>query len=62
MVKGLKRQGKTYYLCPVCGIAYLDREWAEKCQDFCARYSSCSLEITGHAVSLTKTGHSAAGD
>lgn len=57
MVKELKRQGKTYYLCLVCEMAYLDREWAQKCQDFCAQYKGCSLEITSHAVSLPETGH-----
>ena len=55
-MKELKRQGKTYYVCPVCGMAYLDREWAQKCRDFCANYKGCSLEITGHAVHVPETG------
>ena len=28
----------------------IDREWAEKCQEWCKKYKSCNLEIMEHAI------------
>ena len=56
MVKEIRKNGKTLYICEACGFAYAEKEWAQKCQDFCAEYKGCSLEITSHAVSLSETG------
>jgi hypothetical protein len=48
MVKEIK--GKTYYQCEICKFYYETRKLAQKCEDFCKEHSSCSLEITKHAV------------
>jgi hypothetical protein len=38
------------YLCEECGLLYLKKVWAERCEDWCSVHKSCSLEITKHAV------------
>jgi predicted ATP-dependent serine protease len=50
MVKIVKRKDKTLYVCEECGFTYEEKMWAEKCEDFCSKHSSCSLEITSHAA------------
>ncbi|MBI2832731.1 MAG: hypothetical protein HYX79_10795 [Chloroflexi bacterium] len=52
MVKEIARKGRTLSLCEVCGFAYEEREWAEKCQKWCSERQSCNLEITLHAVPM----------
>lgn len=55
MVHTLERHTKTFYVCEECGLIYKEREWAEKCEEFCAKYQMCSLEITRYAVQLDTT-------
>ncbi len=52
MVKEVEKQGKTYFQCEECGFYYKERGWAEKCEDFCKKNNSCSLEITKHSVKV----------
>lgn len=52
MVKELIKDGVTLYLCEACGFAYKEKEWAQKCQQWCQQHHSCNLEITQHAVPL----------
>ena len=52
MVKELPRDNKTFYTCEACGFAYEQKEWAQKCQEWCEEHNSCNLEITQHAVPL----------
>lgn len=52
MVKEVLKNGKKYYMCEACDMFYENRELAQKCEDFCNKYHSCSLEITKHAVKL----------
>ena len=52
MVKEITKDGKKYFQCESCGFLYEDKELAQKCEDFCNKYHSCSLEITKHAVEL----------
>ncbi len=52
MVKETEKNGGTLYICEECGFAYKEKEWAEKCQQWCEQHQSCSLEITQHAVPL----------
>jgi hypothetical protein len=40
------------YVCEICGLAYKETEWAEKCQKWCQERQSCNIEITTHAVDL----------
>jgi len=46
--------GRVLFICEECGLAYEDRSWAEKCEDFCSKYHACSIEITRHAVKVSK--------
>ncbi|MBI1936469.1 hypothetical protein HYS31_08635 [Candidatus Woesearchaeota archaeon] len=51
MVQKVFRAGKAHFQCKECGFSYKDRIWAEKCEQYCKKYHSCSLEITKHSVS-----------
>jgi len=50
VVKEVKKGSKKLYVCEVCGLKYGEKVWAEKCEEFCFKHHSCSLEITSHAV------------
>jgi hypothetical protein len=52
MVKELRKGDVTLYLCEACGFAYREKDWAERCQEWCEEHNSCNLEITEHAVPL----------
>jgi predicted ATP-dependent serine protease len=54
MVKEVQKGDKNLYRCPECGFWYDEKEWAEKCEQWCREYKSCNLEITRHAI---KKGH-----
>jgi len=49
-VKEKKINTQTIFLCEQCGMGYKDRETAEKCEDWCRKTGTCSLEITRKAV------------
>jgi hypothetical protein len=38
------------YECPECKLKYKDKEWAEKCEEWCKTYKSCNLDIITHAA------------
>jgi predicted RNA-binding Zn-ribbon protein involved in translation (DUF1610 family) len=42
------------YTCPECGLSYIKKDLAKKCEAWCKKYNSCNLEITKHAVSKEK--------
>ena len=50
MVKEEKKGDKTLYTCEECGFYYETEDWAQKCEAFCKKNRSCSMEITKHAV------------
>ncbi len=50
MVKEVKLDSKTVFLCEECGLGYEDRDTAQRCEDWCRRTRSCSLKITKKAV------------
>ncbi|MEM2102469.1 MAG: hypothetical protein QXM22_03035 [Candidatus Bathyarchaeia archaeon] len=50
MVKEKKIDSQTLYLCSVCELGYLDRETAQKCEEWCKKTGTCSVEITKKAV------------
>jgi uncharacterized membrane protein len=41
--------GKTY-ICAECGYEYEEKEWALKCQKWCAQHKSCNMDIIKHGV------------
>lgn len=52
MVKETKKNENTLYICEECGFAYEEKQWAQKCQNWCRQHQSCNLEITQHTVPL----------
>jgi len=52
MVKEIKKNEETLYICETCGFAYKQKEWAKKCQQWDEQYQTCNLEIIQHAVPL----------
>ena len=50
MVKGIIKKQKKYFRCEECNFYYKDERWAEKCENFCRKNKSCSLEITRQAI------------
>jgi hypothetical protein len=50
MVRPYTHEGRTVYLCDVCGYGYEEQVTAEKCEAFCTENHACSLEITKDAV------------
>jgi hypothetical protein len=55
MVRVAKSEGKTVFICEECGLAYEQKEWAEKCQQWCRENQSCNLEIIQHSVPLEES-------
>lgn len=51
MVKQIK-QKDTYYQCGECKFYYKTKNLARKCEDFCKKHHSCSIEITKHAIKI----------
>lgn len=50
MVKEEEYKGKTIFVCEACGFGYETKEMAQKCEDYCNKNHSCSLEITKLAI------------
>ena len=50
MVSKKGHEGETIYTCDACGFGYRERGTAERCEDWCTKYKSCSIEITKDAV------------
>ncbi|MDE1970129.1 MAG: DoxX family protein [Patescibacteria group bacterium] len=50
MDKYLFKPKRHYYKCNECGLLYLDKNMAEKCQVWCSEHKSCNLDIINYAV------------
>ncbi len=46
--QNLKDSQGSMYTCPKCGYRYAEKAWAEKCEEWCEKHSSCNLEIIAH--------------
>lgn len=44
------RKQPIHFRCKECGLFYKEAAWASKCEEWCAKYKSCNIEITKHAV------------
>lgn len=42
------------YECPECHLNYKEKEWMDKCEAWCKKHHSCSLEIIAHAIENEK--------
>lgn len=47
--KASNSSGKTY-VCSECGYEYKEKEWALKCQKWCAENKSCNMDIIKHGA------------
>lgn len=50
LVSERKLDSQIVFVCDECGLGYLDRETAQKCEEWCKRTGTCSIEITKKAV------------
>lgn len=51
MVEIIKQDNKNLHKCEECGLLYEEADWAQKCEDWCAKNKSCNLEIIKHSTS-----------
>lgn len=52
MVLETSNNNQKLYQCQECGLHYTNESIAKKCEEFCAKYKSCNLEITKEAVEV----------
>jgi len=50
MAKMIKKENKKYYQCGICKFVYKDKNWADKCEEWCKKHKSCNMSITNYAV------------
>ena len=51
MVKEMQFEGRTIFICEICGLGYLEEKVAQDCEDYCREHpGSCSAEISKKAV------------
>lgn len=46
----MAKETNGYYYCEICKFKYETKELAFKCEGYCKKNNSCSLEIIKHAV------------
>ncbi len=46
---------QVLYQCKICGLHYRQKKIALRCQNYCQKHQSCSLEITKKSVERNKT-------
>jgi len=52
MVQETNFKRKIVYKCMKCGWMYKDEDLAKKCEDWCRRHNSCSLEMAKYAIKV----------
>ncbi len=50
MVKHILDSDAASFACEQCGSRYTEKQWAEKCEAWCAKYHQCNAEIAAHAL------------
>ena len=40
----------TIYKCVICEMSFEEKEWRDKCQDWCEYHHSCNAEITKRSI------------
>ncbi|MCD6495683.1 MAG: hypothetical protein J7K54_00245 [Candidatus Aenigmarchaeota archaeon] len=54
MVSKKVRNGRTYFLCDMCGLAYGEMEKAVQCESWCREHpGSCNPDVVKFAVQLS---------
>ncbi len=44
------KETKEGFFCEECGLAYKEKEWAEKCEEWCVKHHTCNIAITSRAL------------
>ena len=53
MVSEKIKDDKKYFVCDLCGLAYNDKETAEKCEAWCKEHpGSCNPDVVKEAVKI----------
>jgi len=50
LVKEKKVNNQTVFLCEICSLGYSDKETAQKCEEWCKKTGTCSIQITKKAI------------
>ena len=50
MVKIIKRKDENVYECEECGFFYKEKQWSQKCEEWCKTHHSCNVSVIAHAV------------
>ena len=45
----VKKSGKLFE-CIECGMKYKNKDWAQKCENWCKEHHTCHIEIIKHAI------------
>ncbi len=48
-MKELNEDNQILYQCEECSLKYEEKEWAEKCENWCKENNSCNLDIIQHS-------------
>lgn len=55
MVSEKNKDGKDYFVCDECGLAYAEKEKAEQCEAWCNKNSgSCNPEVVEFSVKIDR--------
>lgn len=54
MVSKINIGKSKFYQCEDCKLPYLDRYYAQKCEEWCKKNKTCNIEITKHSVKMVK--------
>ena len=50
----MENEESKIYKCPECGLSYVDKEMAVKCEEWCKKHKTCNVEIIKHSVEHKK--------
>jgi hypothetical protein len=51
LVKEKQFEGKTIFVCEICGLGYLEKETAQQCEEWCRKNpGTCNAQISQKAV------------
>jgi len=50
MVKTVEKDDKTLFTCEQCGFQYLETQYAQECEDACAKRGICRTDVAKQAI------------
>ena len=50
MKKIITKKKEIYFQCEICKLLYNKGYYAKKCEEWCKKNNSCSLDVTKHRV------------